>query len=211
MSFQPHGRPLPLPRRPPRFSGWRGRSLVQQRRADHKTTWPVWPAGATLRILLVEDSSEATVTTWEIRRAAIPCIVRLADSAASLGMALHEFWPDVILSSHAPPRWDLVESLRTVQLVSPNIPFIALVGTTDYEAVASWLEAGAADCIHKHRLLELGPALLGALGLRHTRDERIRAEALRREGHAHRRLRGSDRCREALLTPLPALSVDGHA
>ena len=150
---------------------------------------PVGLAGAATRtrVLLVEDPIAAQATTRAITRT-VPCVVRAVDSAAAMIPVLRTFTPDVILSDHSPPRFHAIEALRAAQQVSPHVPLIVMMEAPDLETIVECFKSGAVDVVGKAAMSRLGPAVLGALGLRHMRDAMARAETRLRDSEERFRL-----------------------
>lgn len=140
-----------------------------------------------MRILLVDDLSDAEATTRAINLR-MTCDVRAIESADAMIPVVRDFTPDVILSNHSPPRFNALEAVRAAQRVSPDVPLIVLMETLDPEAIADCLRSGAVDVVGKLKLVRVGPAMLGALGLRQLREAKARAETTLRDSEERFRL-----------------------
>jgi PAS domain S-box-containing protein len=130
-----------------------------------------------LRILILEDvPMDAELVEYELERAGIPFVSRLADSRESFLQSLEDFHPDVILSDYTLPRFDGMTALSLARAKSPTIPFLIVTGSVNEETAVGCMKAGATDYLLKSNLARIGPAIEAALEREQARAERIRAE-----------------------------------
>src|SRR2546425_2924370 len=133
-----------------------------------------------LRILMVEDvAADAELMLRELRRAGVRCATRRVESGTDLRRALHEFAPDIVLADHALPQFSALDALHLVRHERPLTPVILVTGSLDEETAVDLIKEGAADCVVKHRLFRLGPAVQRALALRRALEDAAAADTAR--------------------------------
>ncbi len=136
------------------------------------------PAAERLRILIAEDAlTDVELIERELADTALAHVMHHVDTADAFVRALRDFAPDVILTDHSMPQFSARDALRLAREHRPETPVIVVTGSLDEETAADYIKAGAADYVVKHHLKRLGPAVLRALALKQTQDERSRAEA----------------------------------
>src|SRR6478609_3020106 len=141
-----------------------------------------------LRILILEDvPMDAELVEYELERAGIPFVSRLADSRESFLQSLEDFHPDVILSDYTLPRFDGMTALSLARAKSPTIPFLIVTGSVNEETAVGCMKAGATDYLLKSNLARIGPAIEAALARVQSRSEKARAEQALRRSEANLR------------------------
>ena len=129
---------------------------------------------------MVEDvAADAELMLRELRRAGVRCATQRVESGTDLRRALHEFAPDIVLADHALPQFSALDALHLVRHERPLTPVILVTGSLDEETAVDLIKEGAADCVVKHRLFRLGPAVQRALALRRALEDAAAAETAR--------------------------------
>ena len=127
----------------------------------------------TLRILLLDDDpADADLVTETLTGTGTSVVTERVDSHAEFARALREFAPDVVLSEHRTPDFDVRAALELLIAVRPTVPLIVLTCSLDEEMAASFVRAGAEDFVLKNNPGRLGPAIEAALSVR-RRLERL--------------------------------------
>ncbi len=137
---------------------------------------------APVKVLLVEDDPvDAELVLLELRRGGLEVDWRVVDERESLESALGSFVPDVVLSDYTMPLLDGWTAMQVARSRLPSIPFLFVSGSIGEERATEALRAGATDCIPKHALGRLSPAVLRALSEAEQSRRRREAEAALRE------------------------------
>lgn len=146
-----------------------------------------------LKILVVEDvAADFELMRRELDRGGLSFTSRRVETNEELQAELIQQPPDLVLSDHGCAKSDSFAVLDIVRRRLPDLPFIVVTGSLGEEQVAKVFARGADDCVFKHRLFELVPAVQRAL---HLSEER-------------RRLRGAERERDQLQMELQALRAE---
>ncbi|MBI2949777.1 MAG: response regulator [Verrucomicrobia bacterium] len=136
----------------------------------------------TIRVLHLEDDpDDATLVARELRNFGLSCEITVAATEKKYLEVLDETLFDVILSDYTIPSYSGVSALAKAQHSCPSIPFLFVSGTMGEETAVQCLKSGATDYVLKHRLEQLGPAVLRALRESQERKDRERAEIALRE------------------------------
>ncbi len=140
------------------------------------------PAETPLRLLVVEDSEhDAVLAVAEMRRAGVAVEWRRVETERDLRAALVDFAPDVVLSDYSIPGFGGMAALEVCCSEAPEIPFLVCTGSTNEETAVECMKAGAWDYVVKDRPARLPRAVVAALDLARTRQEKRRAgDAVRR-------------------------------
>jgi FixJ family two-component response regulator len=151
-----------------------------------------------LRVLFVEDSEDDTLLlTRALTRGGFQVTFRRVESAADIETALAaEPW-DIVISDYRMPRLTGLESLRLVQRLAADLPFILVSGAIGEDLAVEAMKAGAHDYLLKGNLTRLAPAVTRELQEAQDRRQRRQAEAALRESEAHLRLALSAACMDA--------------
>jgi PAS domain S-box-containing protein len=144
-----------------------------------------------LSVLLAEDSpSDAKLIVAALQGVAPVIEFERVQTAEGLRAALSVRAWDAVISDWSMPGFSATAALALVQELGLDLPFIIVSGTIGEEAAVEAMHRGAHDCVLKHNLSRLGPAIE-----REIRDCRARVE--------HRR--GEVRRRAMLETALDAI------
>lgn len=135
-----------------------------------------------LNILMLEDvPADAELVDHELSRSGLRYRFKRVEASDEFLCELAINPPDVVLSDHGLPSFDGFTMLAMVRDRYPDVPFLFVTGSLGEEAAIKAFERGASDCVLKHRLHELGPAVKRALRaagergeLRHALAERNR-------------------------------------
>jgi DNA-binding response OmpR family regulator len=97
--------------------------------------------------------------------------------------------PDVILSDHGLASFDGFAALAIAREKRPGVPFIFVTGSLGEQKIIELFHRGATDCVLKHHLSELAPAVGRALRESEQRSLRKQKEQeLRRSEELYRGL-----------------------
>ncbi|MBI4664488.1 MAG: PAS domain-containing protein [Verrucomicrobia bacterium] len=137
---------------------------------------------STIRVLHLEDDpDDAILVSRELKTFGFNCeLLRVAHEKEFLE-ALEKETFDLILADYTMPTFSGLSALVASLQKRPAVPFLFVSGTMGEEAAVECLKKGATDCILKHRLEQLGPAVLRALRESQERNNRERAEIALRE------------------------------
>jgi PAS domain S-box-containing protein len=159
-------------------------------------------AAGTLRILLVEDSSDdAALIERELSRGPLRFLLRRVDREDEFVRSIQEDRPDLILSDLALPAFGGMEALRIARERCPEVPFIFISGRIGEEQAIETLKQGATDYVFKDRLARLEPVLRRAMRESSERSERRRAV---------QELRAAQRSLATLMSNLPGIAYRGR-
>ncbi|MFN2463313.1 MAG: putative bifunctional diguanylate cyclase/phosphodiesterase [Candidatus Dormibacteria bacterium] len=136
---------------------------------------------APLRILILEDrAADAEIVINALRRSGLEFSHDLVRERATFIEALAQ-GPDVILSAHTLPRYDVIDVLREVNSSGRDIPVIVVSGQLGDDEAAQAIRAGASDYLLNDRLGRLGAAISRAVEARELRQSNRRSIAGLRE------------------------------
>ncbi|GAP37655.1 response regulator [Piscinibacter sakaiensis] len=131
------------------------------------------PAGARLRILIIEDvDADYRLLVRHLQREGRAVDCRQVSGVAALGQALADGGWQLVLADHQLPGFDFDSQLARLREALPEVPVILVSGTIGEERAVDLLRLGIADFVLKDRLARLGPAIDRCLD-----DQRRRAEA----------------------------------
>lgn len=140
-----------------------------------------------IQILLVEDNAaDARLIEHELQVGGLEFRARYAESTDQFLYELKQYPPDLILSDHGLASFDSFKALSAARERCPDVPFVFVTGSLGEERMIQAFESGAADCVLKHRLYDLVPAV-----------QRVLDEAEERK-----RLRAADAERQRLIQEL---------
>jgi PAS domain S-box-containing protein len=142
--------------------------------------------GATLRVLLVEDSeNDALLFLRELRRGGYEPLYEQVSTPEEMERALGEAssrgepW-EVIVSDYYVPRFGALAALELLRRLGYDTPFVVVSGKIGEDAAVAMMRAGAQDYVTKEDMVRLCPAIERELREAEGRRERKRAaEALR--------------------------------
>ncbi len=135
-----------------------------------------------LRALIVEDNEDdALLLVRELRQAGYDPTFERIDTAEALEQALdRQIW-DVIIADYRMPHFNGLDALEILKIKGLDIPFIILSGIIIEDMAILAMRRGARDCIMKHDLPRLFPAIERELQEADVRRQRRRAEQELRE------------------------------
>jgi len=144
----------------------------------------------TLRVLLIEDSSEPAETMrGHLRAAGFEPDMRYVSSEQALREALSESQWDIVISSYRLSGMSALAALRVVQDTVRDLPFIVYSGLEDEDAAIECLRAGAADYLSGDHLARLGPVIAREVRVAAgRRDRKLMESALRKREASARRI-----------------------
>jgi DNA-binding NarL/FixJ family response regulator len=142
-----------------------------------------------LRVLMLESSeADAELIEHELSRAGLPAVMHRVDSEDAFVSALPEFSPDIVLSDHSLPQFDVYSALRLLRELRPVTPLIVISGALNGEKTVACVRAGAEDVILKNNIGRLGSSISQAVSIRrplHKLTPR-QIEVLRMVAEGHR-------------------------
>lgn len=128
-------------------------------------------------ILVVEDvPADYELITGVLRQEGAPFDARRIDAPDELERELERMAPDLVLCDHGSARWDSFAVLEQVRSQHSGTPFVVVSGGLDAATQQGLMARGVDECVFKHRLEELGPAIRHALRLGEERRRRRAAE-----------------------------------
>ena len=131
-------------------------------------------------ILVVEDlPQDFELIEHELQRSGMEFSSKRIDTHDELVRELDARPPSIVLCDHGNARLDSFSVLEHVRARSTTMPFIVVTGSLDEQKTAHVFERGADDCVLKHRLNELVPAVRRALRLSEIRERLAAVEAER--------------------------------
>jgi CheY-like chemotaxis protein len=124
------------------------------------------PGNNPIRILMVEDSADDfELIVHELRDGGLAFDAKRVDLHEELMRELDARRPSLVLCDHGTAHLDSLVVFNLVRARFGALPFIVVTGSPDAGAVTAVLERGADECVLKHRLAELVPAVRRALRL----------------------------------------------
>lgn len=161
-------------------------------------------SGATLRLLVVEDSEDDfDLVVAHLRRQGRQVQARRVEDEAGLRAALGaEAW-DAVISDFNLPRFDCATAQRVAGELRPFLPFIIVSGHIGEDAAVEAMHAGADDYVMKHNLVRLLPAIDRSVASREQRRLHLAADAALRDA--------LDRMRALVsASPLAIIELDAN-
>ena len=147
--------------------------------------------GASLRVLLVEDSEDdAILLERELRRADYRPVILRVDNGPEMQAALREQNWDVIVTDHNVPGFSSEEAIQVAVDSKPDIPIIIVSGSIGEDIAVAAMKMGAHDHIMKDNLKRLAPAIERELREAEMRRSHRVAEATIRHLAYHDQLTG---------------------
>ena len=117
-----------------------------------------------VRILFVEDNPlDVELVRLQLERDGLHFEWRIVSSEATLRSALREFEPDVVLCDYSMPGYSGRDAMGLIHRVDAKLPVLVLSGSITEEVAVECLKTGAADCLAKHALARVAPAVRRAL------------------------------------------------
>ena len=117
-----------------------------------------------IRILFVEDNPlDVELVRLQLERDGLHFDWRIASSEATLRAALREFEPDLVLCDYSMPGYSGLDAMSLIHRVDAKMPVLVLSGSITEDVAVQCLKSGAADCLAKHALPRVAPAVRRAL------------------------------------------------
>jgi CheY-like chemotaxis protein len=114
---------------------------------------------AALRVLVVEDSDDdAILLVRALRRDGFAVEFERVETPAELESALNSPW-DLVISDYRMPSFNGLAALAVVRRRNATIPFVIVSATIDEHQSRLALESGAFECLSKHDLGRVAPAI----------------------------------------------------
>jgi PAS domain S-box-containing protein len=131
----------------------------------------------TFRVLMLEDNpGDAELNAEQISDSGLKFTYHRVENESDYLRELEEFKPDIILADYKLPQFDGITALHLAHERYPLIPFIIVSGAVGEEVAIRMLKEGAADYILKKNIARLGSAVLNAIEVRRTKEDKARAE-----------------------------------
>jgi DNA-binding NtrC family response regulator len=129
-----------------------------------------------LRVLYLEDKSlDAALVQAKLAEGGLDCELVRVQKRSDFVAALEHGALDLIMADYAASSFDDLSALDLARDARPETPFILLSGTIGEEVAVEAMKSGAADCVLKHRLERLVPAINRAI--REAEERRQREQA----------------------------------
>ncbi|MEJ0037577.1 MAG: EAL domain-containing protein [Gammaproteobacteria bacterium] len=117
-----------------------------------------------VRILFVEDNPlDVEIARLQLERDGLHFEWRVATSEVTLRAALREFEPDVVLCDYSMPGYSGHDAIQLIHRMDAKTPVLVLSGSITEDVAVRCLKSGAADCLAKHALARVAPAVRRAL------------------------------------------------
>jgi diguanylate cyclase (GGDEF)-like protein len=117
-----------------------------------------------VRILFVEDNPlDIELTRLQLERDGLRFESRATSSEAGVRAAMRDFAPDIVLCDYSMPGYSGRDALELVHRMDSKVPVLVLSGAITEDVAVECLQAGASDCLAKHALPRVGPAVRRAL------------------------------------------------
>jgi DNA-binding NarL/FixJ family response regulator len=129
-----------------------------------------------LHILMIEDDRlEAIRLLRELERQGISFHSECVETREDFLQTLARNPPDLILADQGQPSFTTFEALELAREKCPHVPFVFVTSQYDQGLMVEMFDNGAAGCVCKSRLLELGAVVRRAL------DEAVESDRKRTE------------------------------
>jgi two-component system cell cycle sensor histidine kinase/response regulator CckA len=130
-----------------------------------------------LHILHLEDDpNDAELIQDALKTNGITAAITRVQTRDDFVSALERGNVDLIFSDFALPAFDGLSATEIVHTRWPSIPFILVSGSLDEELAITSFQSGATDCVPKHNLSRLAPAVRRAMREVEERAKRQRLE-----------------------------------
>jgi diguanylate cyclase (GGDEF)-like protein len=117
-----------------------------------------------IRILFVEDNPlDIELVRLQLERDGLHFEWRAATSEATLRAALREFEPDLVLCDYSMPGYSGRDAVQLIHRLDARLPVLVLSGSITEDVAVECLNTGATDCLAKHALTRVAPAVRRAL------------------------------------------------
>jgi CheY-like chemotaxis protein len=130
-----------------------------------------------LHILMIEDDRlEAIRLLRELEKQGISFHSECVETRDDFLQTLAHDPPDLILADRGQPSFTTFEALELAREKCPRVPFVFVTGQYDQGLMVEMFDSGAAGCVCKSRLAELGEVIQRALDEAVERDRSRVAE-----------------------------------
>ena len=117
-----------------------------------------------VRILFVEDNPlDVELCRLQLERDGLHFEWRSASSELTLRAALREFEPDIVLCDYSLPGYSGLDAVVLIHKLDARLPVLVLSGSITEDVAVECLKSGAADCLAKHAMARVAPAVRRAL------------------------------------------------
>jgi signal transduction histidine kinase len=114
-------------------------------------------------LFLEDDAADYLLINRELHRSGLVFESKQVETKDAFLKGLQEHPPDLILCDHGLHDFDSFSALALARQQAPKVPFIIVTGSLSEEAVIRATKFGATNCVPKHRLADLVPAVYRAL------------------------------------------------
>jgi len=114
-------------------------------------------------LFLEDDAADYLLMNRELRQSGLAFEAKQVETRDAFLHELQEHPPDLILCDHGLHDFDSFSALEVARQHAAKIPFIIVTGSLSKEAFTRAVKSGATDCLPKHPLAELVPAVRRAL------------------------------------------------
>jgi len=139
-----------------------------------------------IKILHLENiPADAELVERQLNKGNFKFEILVVNHKAAYENALKEFAPHIILANHSLPSFDSLEAIKIMMQNGIEIPFILVTESISDNYVAQIIKAGISDYIFKDHLQRLPQAIVNAVELYRSKQERqvIKAELVSSQLH----------------------------
>jgi PAS domain S-box-containing protein len=130
-----------------------------------------------IKVLILEhDPNDLELLQYELKKGSLEYESIIAQTKESFEEALHNFYPDIILSDYNLPNFDGLSAFRIRQALAPQTPFIIVSGTIGDEKAVELIKTGVTDYVLKEKMYQIVPKIYRALREASERQHKIMAE-----------------------------------
>ena len=137
-----------------------GEAIQSSCAEDTRAPGPRASAVRPLRVLLVEDSdADAELIESALRRGGYDPVCERVRTAGEMRSALERDGHEVVLADYRMSRFSALEALAVLRESGRDLPLLIVSRMIGEEAAVGAMRGGARDCIVKHDLARLAPAI----------------------------------------------------
>jgi CheY-like chemotaxis protein len=145
---------------------------------------------STVRLLHLEDNPRAAELVQErLASEGLACEILHVESPRQFEAAMARKQFDLVLCDYDIPSYDGSTAMKRARRSQPDVPVIFLSGAMGDDPTLKCLDMGAADCLRKHRLDYLVPAMKRVLHVsaaeRRNREVHVPKIATRKTAPMH--------------------------
>ena len=135
-----------------------------------------------LRVLIVEDCErDVEFLLRTLRKGGYDVAYQVVETPEAMCENLQNQTWDLITSDHPMPDFNEPGTLALAKEYCPEVPFVIVSGEIELNMAVSLMRSGAKDCIQKHEIARLLPAVERELLVAEQRREHQRAESALQE------------------------------